>query len=65
MPFSHLAAAAAIVTATAGVAAVGVAAAVAQQEDQNDDPAHISTAKTIVTHISYLRKFLAAEPLIP
>ena len=68
VPFFHLAAAAvtlaaAVVAALAAVAAI--AAAVAQQEDQNDDPAHIPTAETVIAHTYYLRNFLADDPLIP
>ena len=47
----------------ASAAAVGVAAhatAVTEQEDQNDDPANVTTAETvIVTHKNYLRNFIS------
>ena len=65
-PIFLLAAAAAIVIAAAVVAVPqGAAAAIAEQDDQQDDPAQIATAEIIVTHIRYLQKFIAAEPLIP
>ena len=52
-------------TAAVITAAQCVAAAIAEQDDQQDDPAQIATAEIIVTHIRYLQKFIAAEPLIP
>ena len=51
-------AAAAVVVAATAVAATALnatavtAAAVAQQEDQDDDPAHITTAKTVIHKIT-------------
>ena len=61
--FSVLAAAAVVIAAAVVAAAVvagphGATAAVAEQEDQNDDPANITAAETvIVTHRNYLRNF--------
>ena len=71
MPLSFLIlAAAAVVVATAVVIAVvgvvAVVAAAAEQNQQNDNPAHIATAKAIVTHRKYLRKIeFTALPFIP
>ena len=61
-PLDPLAAAAVIVAATAATV-IGVhqtvTAAVAQQQDDQNDPANITAAETvIVTHNQYLRNFL-------
>ena len=61
-PFVCLAAAAVIVAAAVGiVAAPHTAAAAAEQENQNDNPADVAAAETIViTHKTYLRKISSA-----
>ena len=70
-PFSQLAAAAVVIAAAVIAAAVAAphvtAAAVAEQENQNDDPADVTAAETvIVTHKYYLQEFLSGcLPLIP
>ena len=46
-----------MVTATAVVGVAYATATVAQQKDEDDDPAHIATAEAIVIHNEYLRKF--------
>ena len=66
--FLRLAAAAVVVATTivAGVVvAAHIAATVAEQEDQDNDPADVTTTETIITHIEYLQKKFAAKPLIP
>ena len=65
-----LAAAAIVIAATVVAAAVAAphgATAVAEQQDQNDDPANITAAETvIITHRIYLREILQRHlPLIP
>ena len=52
-----LAAAAAVVVAAATVIGRVKATAVAQQQNENDDPAHIAAAEPVVTHNDYLRDF--------
>ena len=59
----YLATAAAVVVAATAAAVIGVhqavATAVAQQQDDQNDPANITAAETvIVTHNQYLRNFL-------
>ena len=64
-PVSYLAAAAVVVAAAAVVliiaAAQAVIATAAEQDQQNDDPAHIPTAETIVTHSKYLQELLTVS----
>ena len=61
-----LTATAAITVAAAVItAAQRIATAIAEQDDQQDDPAQIATAEIIVTHNRYLQILMAAEPLIP
>ena len=62
----YLAAAAVVVAAAAVVliivaAAQAIIATAAEQDQQNDDPAHIPTAETIVTHSKYLQDLLATQ----
>ena len=58
--------AAAVVAAATGVtAAVHITAAIAEQEDQDDDPANVTTAETVViTHNTYLRDELKQKSLL-
>ena len=60
--FRYLAATAVVVTATAATAVIGThqaATAVAQENEDQDDPANVTAAETvIVAHNSYLRIFL-------
>ena len=59
----YLAAAAVIVAATVVAAAQQAAAtAVAQENEDQDDPANVTAAETIVvTHTKYLRNFFAVN----
>ena len=62
-PFTLELAAAAVVVAATAAAVIGVhqavATAVAQQQDDQNDPANITAAETvIITHNQYLRNFL-------
>ena len=57
--FYPLLAAAAVTLAAAAVVPIvsgAIAATVAKQQDENDDPAHITAAETVVTHNDYLRE---------
>lgn len=59
---STLAAAAVIVTATSAAVIGGhqtVVAAATEQDQQDDDPPAAVVTKTVITHISYLRDFVA------
>lgn len=42
-------------TAAAVIGVIG-AAAIAEQQDENDDPAHIAATETVVIHSDYLRE---------
>ena len=65
----RLAAAAGIIPAAAiviiGVAAQTIVATATEQNQQNDDPAHIPTTEAVVIHNLYLQNNLADDPLIP
>lgn len=60
---SGLAAAAVVVVAATAAAVVGihqaVVAAAAEQDQQDDDPPAAVVTKTVITHIPYLREFVA------
>ena len=60
--FRYLAAAAVVVAATVVTAAQQTATAVAQENENQNDPANVTAAETIVvTHIKYLRNFFAVN----
>ena len=50
---------AAAIVAAQEIVPAAVIAAVAEQQDQNDNPANVATAETvIVTHKEYLREYI-------
>ena len=61
--FRYLAATAVVVTATAATAVIGThqaATAVAQENEDQDDPANVTATETIIiAHREYLRNFIA------
>ena len=69
--FRYLAAAAVIVAATAATTVVGahqaIATAVAQKNQNQNDPAEVTATETvIIAHTKYLREFFRGDlPLIP
>ena len=59
-------AAAAVVVAAVMTAIQAIATAVAEQNQQNDDPADVAATETVIAHKSTSRNFNgAAMPLIP